>query len=64
MIRIIVSSTENGNIEDVFITDEDNDGFDDPAEDLVMPGYSVDIDEKIDVKFPSGFPMGYRLTRN
>ena len=48
MIRIVVSSKDDA--EELYITDDESDGFDDPVEDLIMPGFTVEIDEKIYVE--------------
>ena len=58
-VRVIVCSTENGNSESITFTDD----FDSPAGDWCAPGWSVDIDQKIDMEVPSGFPLCSTFTR-
>ena len=58
-IRVIVSSTENGNEEQVVFTEE----FDKEVDYFIPPGSTVDIDTIIEDNLPSGFPKEYTLKR-
>ncbi len=58
-LRLIIQSSENGENECVHFTDK----FDDPIEDLTIPGYDIDFDGIIDAELPSIFPLGYELQR-
>lgn len=51
-IRVIVSSTEDGNEEITFTHDLDS-----PAKDFVTFGFNLDIDERIPNVMPIGFPF-------
>lgn len=56
-IRVIGTSTENGEQEEVYFTND----FDSPASDYARPGWTVDYDEIIEDNLPSGFPREYSL---
>lgn len=59
MIRCIVMDNETGSNETVVFTED----MEKDAEDYTAPGQSVVTDEKLDVDFPSGFPLDYILKK-
>ena len=58
-IRLIISSNENGNEEEVYFTSD----FDSPADDFCRPGLQVTCDEEIEDNLPAIFPREYTLVR-
>lgn len=59
-VRLIISSTENGDQETVFFTED----FNSPAEEFIPPGQTVDFDQSISAELPDYFPMDYELKRS
>ena len=60
MLRVIISTTPDGNKEIVYFTDE----LKAPAEEFLRPGFELDSDTEIPDNLPPGFPIGYDLVRD
>lgn len=58
-IRILIASKGNGNVEEVYFTDD----LKAPAKDFFPDDYDVDNDETVQMEIPNGFPLEYRLRR-
>ena len=58
-IRIIITSTENGDSEHVTFTEDDVSN----ATDFCYPHESVDCDKVCECDLPNGFPLEYALKR-
>lgn len=58
-LRLIIVSTENGELEHVIFSDDTKVR----AQDYCRPGQTVDYDGIIDADLPSGFPIDHMLRR-
>jgi len=58
-IRLIVCSFPNGENESISFTED----FEIKAEDFCKSGQTVNIDKKIDMEIPSGFPLEHTFER-
>jgi len=59
-VRLIVCSNVSGEEETMTFTDD----FEVSSEDYCSSGQTVDIDKKIEMDVPSGFPMNHTFVRN
>jgi len=59
-IRLIQTSSENGNRETVTFCDVEDTS---PVVDYCRPGETVDFDKIIEADLPDGFPLNYTLRR-
>ena len=57
-VRLIVCSGQEGKENMTFTQD-----FDSPAKDFCLNTWTVDIDKKIDMEIPLGFPMDFTFER-
>lgn len=58
-VRLIVCSSMNLGKESITITED----FDTPAKDYCLSGWTVDIDKKIEMEIPLGFPIDHTFER-
>ena len=59
IIRILLQSSQDGNIEHVFFTED----FDTPSGEFIIPGCSLDSDSTREMDLPDGFPLETELKR-